>query len=290
MRPFTPRQKDNLAAWMVARNDGAHYGQLAVYRFPRQSLVFGPNQIVNRINQDTEVSRQITLWDQRGSEVLAWRAARSPNRRRADLRAAVVSARAGRPHSGAQARRRRARRSRGDGRDVGRGARGVDRGAPAATSPTLAAAIRRTRAPVAATGANATTQSLTAQRARSLRPSTCRAARGQLGGVRRRDAKARRRAASNSSKRGSGGRRCHRAFAPRSSGRLQQFERESSRIERMTRIDGRKTRAAERHSLARQALFVWNRSLGMQMECSRASVPTENVRPGSWRSRASATR
>jgi uncharacterized membrane protein (UPF0182 family) len=70
MRPFTPRQKDNLAAWMVARNDGANYGKLAVYRFPRQSLVFGPNQIVNRINQDTEVARQITLWDQRGSEVL----------------------------------------------------------------------------------------------------------------------------------------------------------------------------------------------------------------------------
>jgi len=70
MRPFTPRQKDNLAAWMVARNDGANYGKLAVYRFPRQSLVFGPNQIVNRINQDTDVSRQITLWDQRGSEVL----------------------------------------------------------------------------------------------------------------------------------------------------------------------------------------------------------------------------
>src|SRR6476659_8994038 len=56
MRPFTPRQKDNLAAWMVARNDGANYGKLAVYRFPRQSLVFGPNQIANRINQDTEVS------------------------------------------------------------------------------------------------------------------------------------------------------------------------------------------------------------------------------------------
>jgi uncharacterized membrane protein (UPF0182 family) len=70
MRPFTPRQKDNLAAWIVARNDGPHYGKLAVYRFPRQSLVFGPNQIVNRINQDTEVARQITLWDQRGSEVL----------------------------------------------------------------------------------------------------------------------------------------------------------------------------------------------------------------------------
>jgi uncharacterized membrane protein (UPF0182 family) len=70
MRPFTPRQKDNLAAWIVARNDWPNYGKLAVYRFPRQSLVFGPNQIVNRINQDTEVARQITLWDQRGSEVL----------------------------------------------------------------------------------------------------------------------------------------------------------------------------------------------------------------------------
>jgi len=70
MRPFTPRQKDNLAAWMVARNDGDSYGKLVVYRFPRQSLVFGPSQIVNRINQDTEVARQISLWDQRGSEVI----------------------------------------------------------------------------------------------------------------------------------------------------------------------------------------------------------------------------
>ena len=70
MTPFTPQGKDNLAAWMVVRNDGEHYGQLIVYRFPRQSLVFGPTQIVNRINQDTEVSRQITLWDQAGSEVI----------------------------------------------------------------------------------------------------------------------------------------------------------------------------------------------------------------------------
>ena len=70
MRPFTPRQKDNLAAWMVARNDGPHYGKLVAYRFPRQSLVFGPTQIVNRINQDTEVARQVSLWDQRGSEVI----------------------------------------------------------------------------------------------------------------------------------------------------------------------------------------------------------------------------
>ncbi len=70
MTPFTPRQKDNLAAWMVARSDGENYGQLMVYRFPKQSLVFGPRQVVNRINQDTEIARQITLWDQRGSEVI----------------------------------------------------------------------------------------------------------------------------------------------------------------------------------------------------------------------------
>jgi len=70
MRPFTPRQKDNLAAWMVARNDGDKYGQLIAYRFPRQSLVFGPNQVASRINQDTEVSRQVSLWDQGGSEVI----------------------------------------------------------------------------------------------------------------------------------------------------------------------------------------------------------------------------
>ncbi len=70
MVPFTPRGKDNLASWMVARNDGAHYGQLVLYRFPKQSLVYGPTQIVNRINQDTDISGQITLWDQRGSQVI----------------------------------------------------------------------------------------------------------------------------------------------------------------------------------------------------------------------------
>ena len=70
MVPFTPRGKDNLASWMVARNDGDHYGELVVYRFPKQSLVFGPTQIVNRINQDTEIARQVALWDQGGSEVI----------------------------------------------------------------------------------------------------------------------------------------------------------------------------------------------------------------------------
>src|SRR5438094_174882 len=70
MVPFTPRGKDNLASWMVARNDGEHYGRLVLYRLPKQSLIYGPTQIVNRINQDTDISRQISLWDQRGSEVI----------------------------------------------------------------------------------------------------------------------------------------------------------------------------------------------------------------------------
>jgi uncharacterized membrane protein (UPF0182 family) len=70
MAPFTPRQKNNLAAWMVARNDGANYGHLRVYRFPKQSLVYGPLQITSRINQDTDISRELTLWDQRGSQVI----------------------------------------------------------------------------------------------------------------------------------------------------------------------------------------------------------------------------
>ncbi len=70
MVPFTPRGKENLAAWMVARNDGDVYGKLLVYRLSRQSLVFGPRQIENRINQNTEIARQVTLWDQRGSQVI----------------------------------------------------------------------------------------------------------------------------------------------------------------------------------------------------------------------------
>ena len=70
MLPYTPRGKSNLSAWMVARSDGEQYGKLDVYTFPKQKLVFGPSQIVARINQDAEISRQISLWDQRGSSVI----------------------------------------------------------------------------------------------------------------------------------------------------------------------------------------------------------------------------
>jgi uncharacterized membrane protein (UPF0182 family) len=70
MVPLTPRRKDNLAAWMVARSDAPHYGQLMVFRFPKQKVIFGPRQVVARINQDQEISPQITLWNQQGSEVI----------------------------------------------------------------------------------------------------------------------------------------------------------------------------------------------------------------------------
>jgi hypothetical protein len=70
MVPLTPRRKDNLAAWMAARSDGEHYGRLLAFRFPKQKVVFGPRQVVARINQDQVISPQVTLWNQQGSQVI----------------------------------------------------------------------------------------------------------------------------------------------------------------------------------------------------------------------------
>jgi uncharacterized protein len=70
MLPFTPRNRDNLASWMVARSDGEDYGKLQVFQFPKQTLVFGPAQVVARINQDQVIAPQITLWNQQGSQVI----------------------------------------------------------------------------------------------------------------------------------------------------------------------------------------------------------------------------
>jgi uncharacterized protein len=70
MLPYTPRQKDNLAAWMVARSDGVKYGQLMVFQFPKETVIFGPRQVAARISQDQVIAPQITLWNQQGSEVI----------------------------------------------------------------------------------------------------------------------------------------------------------------------------------------------------------------------------
>jgi len=70
MLPFTPRRRDNLSAWLVARSDGEHYGHMRVFAFPKQKTVFGPRQVVARTLQDQVISPQITLWNQQGSQVI----------------------------------------------------------------------------------------------------------------------------------------------------------------------------------------------------------------------------
>ena len=59
-----------MSAWMAARCDAPHYGKVIVYKFPKQKLVYGPRQIEARIDQDTMISQQLTLWQQRGSNVI----------------------------------------------------------------------------------------------------------------------------------------------------------------------------------------------------------------------------
>ncbi|MBE9063238.1 UPF0182 family protein [cf. Phormidesmis sp. LEGE 11477] len=68
--PFTPSRKDNMVAWMAARCDGDNYGQLVLYKFPKQVLVYGPQQIEARIDQNPDISEQLTLWNQQGSSVI----------------------------------------------------------------------------------------------------------------------------------------------------------------------------------------------------------------------------
>jgi uncharacterized membrane protein (UPF0182 family) len=70
MLPFSPRGKPNLAAWMVARSDGDAYGQLRIYKFPKDKMVYGPEMVVARVNQDDQISEKISLWDQQGSQVV----------------------------------------------------------------------------------------------------------------------------------------------------------------------------------------------------------------------------
>lgn len=68
--PFTPKDKSNMNALLMARNDGEHYGKLFMYRFPKDRLVQGPQMLESRIDQDTVISQQLTFWDQKGSSVL----------------------------------------------------------------------------------------------------------------------------------------------------------------------------------------------------------------------------
>jgi len=68
--PFTPRNKDNLIGLMAARCDGDHLGEVVVLQLSKQELIFGPMQIAARINQDQNISKDLSLWNQQGSQVL----------------------------------------------------------------------------------------------------------------------------------------------------------------------------------------------------------------------------
>ena len=70
MLPMVPSQRQNMIAWLAARCDPPDYGKLIVYEFPKDKLVYGPFQIEARINQNTEISQQISLWNQMGSRVI----------------------------------------------------------------------------------------------------------------------------------------------------------------------------------------------------------------------------
>jgi uncharacterized protein len=68
--PFTPSGRNNMIGWMAGRSDGDNYGKLLIYNFPESRLVDGPLQIEARVDQNSELSSQFTLWNQQGSRVL----------------------------------------------------------------------------------------------------------------------------------------------------------------------------------------------------------------------------
>ena len=68
--PFTPANRENMISWLAAQNDPDKYGEMLVYRFGKDSLVFGPKQIEARIDQDPVISSQLSLWNQQGSQVI----------------------------------------------------------------------------------------------------------------------------------------------------------------------------------------------------------------------------
>jgi hypothetical protein len=68
--PFTPARRQNLVAWLSVKSDGADYGKQLVYRFPKDKLIYGPEQISARVNQNPAISSQLTLLNQRGSRII----------------------------------------------------------------------------------------------------------------------------------------------------------------------------------------------------------------------------
>jgi uncharacterized membrane protein (UPF0182 family) len=70
MLPFTPSGKTNMVAWLAAQSDGANYGKMVLYDYPKDTVVFGPQQVEARIDQDSRISQLLSLWNQQGSRVI----------------------------------------------------------------------------------------------------------------------------------------------------------------------------------------------------------------------------
>jgi uncharacterized membrane protein (UPF0182 family) len=67
--PFTPHLKSNMVSWVAARSDGPHYGEYVSYVLPKDKVIYGPQQVANRINENTDISKEFTLFHQAGSQV-----------------------------------------------------------------------------------------------------------------------------------------------------------------------------------------------------------------------------
>jgi hypothetical protein len=70
MTPFTPQGRNNMISWLAAKSDFPEYGKMLFYELPKEKLIYGPRQIEAMIDQNTTISQQLTLWDQRGSRVI----------------------------------------------------------------------------------------------------------------------------------------------------------------------------------------------------------------------------
>ena len=70
IQPFTPKNRQVLIGWIAGMSDGDNYGRFMAYKFPKAKRILGPQQVETKIDQDAELSSQLTLWDQRGSNVI----------------------------------------------------------------------------------------------------------------------------------------------------------------------------------------------------------------------------
>ena len=68
--PYTPKAKQNLTGLLIARNDGEEYGKLILYRMPKDKIIIGPQQMEGKFSNNDKISKDLSLWNSRGSEVL----------------------------------------------------------------------------------------------------------------------------------------------------------------------------------------------------------------------------